>query len=183
MKILRLLALPLLLAAPFARAAAPAFYFVSIDDKDNALLFSDAQRAPIGALPYVLIDRADKRCCFKAGIRPGAKKPVRKNEGDGHAGGLMSGEDKPILKQVGHIDSPAKTEADFAYGIEGMQSVTRKRPDTYQITLQAGSAPIFVHTCYSGEGLRLQLFRRLADKTPYASYYYYLGYDVEPTCR
>lgn len=43
----------------------------------------------------------------------------------------MAGEDKPILKQVGHIDSPAKTEADFAYGIEGMQSVTRKRPDTY----------------------------------------------------
>jgi hypothetical protein len=106
-----------------------------------------------------------------------------RTKGDGHAGGLMSEEDKPMLKKVGHIDSPEKTASDFAYGIGGMQSVTRKRPDTCQITLQAGSAPVFVHTCYSGEGLRLQLFRRLADKTPYASYYYYLGYEVEPTCR
>lgn len=68
MKTLRSLILPLLLATPFASAADPAFYFVSIDDKANALLFSNAQRAPKGDLPYVLIDRADKRCCFKAGI-------------------------------------------------------------------------------------------------------------------
>jgi len=42
---------------------------------------------------------------------------------------------------------------------------------------------VFVRTCYSGEGLRVRLYHRLADRKPYASYYYYLGYDVEPTCR
>lgn len=63
-----------------------------------------------------------------------------------------------------------------------MQSVTQKKRDIYQVTLQAG-APVFVHSCYTGEGLRLRLFRRLSDKKPYASYYYYLGYEVEPTCR
>ena len=63
-----------------------------------------------------------------------------------------------------------------------MQSVTKKARDTYQVALRSGDA-VFVRTCLESEGLRLQLFHQQSDKKPYASYYYYFGYEVEPTCR
>jgi len=179
--VFRPLVLSLLLTTSLANAADPSFYFISAGEKGDAVLFHDPKLASKTDLPYALVDRPTKGCCFKAGVRRGAGKAT--NNGDGDNGSLMSEEDKPIVKQAGYLDSPAKTEFDLAYGFEGMQSVARKGRDAYQVTLAAGRDSVFVRTCYSGEGLKLKLFHKLADKQPYASYYYYLGYEVEPTCR
>jgi hypothetical protein len=179
-KALRFLILTLSLVTSFASAADPAFYFVAIGQHGNAVLFSDVKRLVTSELSYALLDRADKGCCFKAGTSSAASKPAP--EADADRGELMSDDDKAIFRQAGRVVDPKKPESDLAYGIEGMQSVKRRGRDTYQITLQ-DDATVFVRTCYTAEGLRLRLFRRLNDKQPYAGYYYYLGYEVEPTCR
>ncbi|MFL6632172.1 MAG: hypothetical protein ACJ8HJ_07650 [Massilia sp.] len=176
MTIFRPLGLSLLLAAPVAGAADPSFYFIDIAAKGNATLYSEAKTAPKGDLSYALVDRVSAGCCFRAG----ARKPAAKADDD--AVKFMADDDKPIFGHPVNFSAAAKPEPDQAYGFEGMQTVTKKGRDTYQVTLQAGD-PVFVRTCYSGEGLRVRLFHRQADKKPYASYYYYLGYDVEPTCR
>lgn len=180
MTIFRPFCLSLLLTASIANAADAPFYVISIADKGNANLFSEAKSAPKGDLPYVLVEGTKTTCCFRAGPRPGARKAA--GEADDDAAEMMSEEDKPIFTHAGHIVAPAAPEPDLAYGFEGMQAVTKKGRDAWQVTLRAGD-PVFVRTCYSGEGLRLRLFRRLSDRKPYASYYYYLGFDVEPTCR
>jgi hypothetical protein len=172
----RPLGLSLLLVAPIASAADAPFYFIDIAAKGNATLYSEARTAPKGDLSYAIVDRVSAGCCFRAGGR----KPAAKADDD--AVKFMADDDKPIFSHPVNFGGAAKPEPELAYGFEGMQTVTKKSRDTYQITLQAGD-PVFVRTCYSGEGLRLRLFHRLADKKPYASYYYYLGYDVEPTCR
>lgn len=169
-----------MLAASAASAADVPFYVISIAGKGNANLFSEARNAPKGDLPYVLVEGTKTACCFRAGPRPGTRKAAAKADDD--AAEMMSDEDKPIFRHAGHVAAPAAPEPDIAYGFEGMQAVTKAGRDARQVTLRAGD-PVFVRTCYSGEGLRLRLFHRPADKKPYASYYYYLGYDVEPTCR
>jgi hypothetical protein len=176
MTLIRPLGLSLLLATPIASAADAPFYFIAIADKGNAVLYSEAKAAPKGDLSYALVDRVSAGCCFRAG----ARKPAGKADDD--ADKFMADDDKAIFSHPVNFGGAAKPQPELAYGFEGMQTVTKKSRDTYQITLQAGD-PVFVRTCYSGEGLRLRLFHRLADKKPYASYYYYLGYDVEPTCR
>lgn len=179
-KTLRFPILMLSLVTSLASAADPAFYFVSIGQHGNAVLFSDVKRLMTSELSFALLDRADKGCCFKASTSRAASKPAP--EADGGRGELMSDDDKPIFRHAGRVVGPKKPESDLAYGIEGMQSVMRRGRATYQITLQ-GSATVFVRTCYTTEGLRVELFRRQSEKQPYASYYYYLGYEVEPTCR
>lgn len=176
MTILRPLGLSLLLATSFASAADAPFYFIDITDKGNAVLYSESKSAPKGDLSYALVDRVSAGCCFKVA----ARKPAGKTDDD--ADKFMADDDKPIFSHAVQSSGARKPEPDLAYGFEGMQAVTKKGRDTYQVTLLAGD-PVFVRTCYSGEGLRVRLYRRLADKKPYASYYYYLGYDVEPTCR
>lgn len=180
-KTLRTLTMSLLLAPPLACAADPAFYFVDIGEKGDAILFSDAQRLTRTDLSYAFLDRANIGCCFKAGRPRGAAKAAAR-DGDGNGGDLMSDDDRPIFTQVGHMTDPAKPRSDLAYGLEGMQAVTQKGRDAYQITLRNGP-PVFVRTCYTTEGLRLKLYRGPGDKVPYASFYYYLGYEVERTCR
>ena len=174
--------LSLLLAASAASAASatsaaadPSFYVVSIADKGNAILFSDAQTAPKDDLPYAVVGEARTTCCFRAGAR-------RHAAGAAGEGDLMSEEDRPVFRHAGHVRPPARPEPDLGYGFVGMQAVAQKGRDTVQVTLHGGD-PVFVRTCYTGEGLQLRLFHRLADRKPYASYYYYLGYDVERTCR
>ncbi|PQO91124.1 hypothetical protein C5614_26665 [Massilia phosphatilytica] len=176
MTIFRPLGLSLLLAAPIASAADAPFYFIDIAAKGNAVLYSEAKVPPKGDLSYALVDRVAAGCCFRAGARKAARKA-----GD-DADKFMADDDKPIFSHPVDFSGGAKPEPDLAYGFEGMQTVTKKGRGTYQVTMQAGD-PVFVRTCYSGEGMWLRLFHRLADKKPYASYYYYLGYDVEPTCR
>lgn len=175
-RIFRPLGLSLLLAASTASAADAPFYFISIADKGNAVLYSEAKSAPKGDLSYALVNQVSAGCCFRAG----ARKPAGKADDD--AGKFMADDDKPVFSHPVYFGGVPKPELELAYGFEGMQAVTKKGRDTWQVTLQAGD-PVFVRTCYSGEGLRVRLFHRLADKKPYASYYYYLGYDVEPTCR
>lgn len=115
-------------------------------------------------------------CSFKAA----ARKPAGKADDDTVK--FVADDDKPIFSHPVQFGGAKQPEPDQAYGFEGMQTVTKKGRDTYLVTPQAGD-PVFVRTCYSGEGLRVRRYHRLADKRPYASYYYYLGYDVEPTCR
>jgi hypothetical protein len=174
---IRPLGLSLLLATSIASAADAPFYFLSIADQGNAVLYSEAKSAPKGDLSYVRVDEARTNCCFRAG----ARKAVRKADDD-DASKFMADDDKPIFNHAVSFNGAAKPEPALAYGFEGMQSVTKKARGTWQVTLQTGD-PVFVRTCYSGEGMWLRLYRRLADRKPYASYYYYLGYDVEPTCR
>lgn len=171
-RIFRPLGLSLLLAAPIAGAADASFYFIDIADKGNAALYSESKSAPKGDLSYVLVDQVTAGCCFRA----------RAVKGKDDADKFMAEDDKPIFSHAVQFSGARKPEPALAYGFEGMQAVTRKGRGTYQVTLQAGD-PVFVRTCYSGEGMRVRLYHRLADKKPYASYYYYLGYDVEPTCR
>jgi hypothetical protein len=168
--------LSLLLAASIASAADASFYFIDIADKGNAVLYSESKSAPKGDLSYALVDRVASGCCF----RTRAGKPAGKADDD--ADKFMADDDKPIFSHAVQFSGAKKPEPDQGYGFEGMQAVTKKGRDTYQVTLQAGD-PVFVRTCYSGEGMRVRLYHRLADRKPYASYYYYLGYDVEPTCR
>jgi hypothetical protein len=175
-RIFRPLSLSLLLATSIASAADAPFYFIDIADQGKAVLYSESQSAPKGDLSYALVDRVAAGCCFKAT----ARKPARKADDD--VVKFMADDDKPIFSHVVQFSGATKPEPDQAYGFEGMQTVTKKGRGTYQVTLQAGD-PVFVRTCYSGEGLRVRLYHRLADKKPYASYYYYLGYEVEPTCR
>jgi hypothetical protein len=174
--IIRPLGLSLLLAAPIASAADASFYFIDIAAKGNATLYSEAKTAPKGDLSYALVNRVAAGCCFKAA----ARKPARKVDDD--VVKFVADDDKPIFSHVVQFSGATKPEPDQAYGFEGMQTVTKTGRGTYQVTLQAGN-PVFVRTCYSGEGMRVRLYHRQADKKPYASYYYYLGYDVEPTCR
>jgi hypothetical protein len=174
--IFRLLGLSLLLATSIANAADAPFYFIDIADKGKVVLYSESQSAPKSDLPYALVDEVKTNCCFKAVSR----KPAGKADDDTVK--FVADDDKPIFSHAVQFSGARKTEPDLAYGFEGMQAVTKKGRDTYQVTLQAG-APVFVRTCYSGEGMRVRLYHRLADRKPYASYYYYLGYDVEPTCR
>lgn len=174
--IFRPLSLSLLLITSISNAADAPFYFIDIADKGKAILYSESQTAPKGDLSYALVDRAGTGCCFKATVR----KPTRTTDDDTVK--FMADEDKPIFSHAVQFSGARNLGPDQAYGFEGMQAVTKKGRDTYQVTLQAGD-PVFVRTCYSGEGMRVKLYHRLADKKPYASYYYYLGYDVEPTCR
>lgn len=175
MRIFRPFGLSLLLVAPIASSADAPFYFISIAEKGNAVLYSETKSAPKGDLSYALVDQVNAGCCFKAG----ARKAARKADDDAR---FMADDDKLVFSHPVQFSGATKPEPDLAYGFEGMQAVTKKNRSTYQVTLRDGD-PVFVRTCYSGEGLRLRLFHRLADKKPYASYYYYLGYDVEPTCR
>ncbi|WP_371766139.1 hypothetical protein [Massilia sp.] len=174
--IFRPLGLSLLLTTSIANAADAPFYFIDIADKGKAVLYSESQSAPKGDLSYALVDRVSMGCCFKAA----ARKPAGKTDDDTVK--FVADDDKPIFSHPVQLGGAKKPEPDQAYGFEGMQTVTKKGRDAYQVTLQAGG-PVFVRTCYSGEGLRVRLYHRLADQKPYASYYYYLGYDVEPTCR
>ncbi|MCS0629543.1 hypothetical protein NX786_09370 [Telluria mixta] len=176
MTIFRPLALSLLLASSIVSAADAPFYFIDIADTGKAVLYSESQRAPKGDLSYALVDRVSMGCCVKAT----ARKPARKTDDDTVK--FVADEVKPIFSHTVQFSGARKPEPDQAYGFEGMQTVTKKGRGTYQVTLQAGD-PVFVRTCYSGEGMRVRLYHRLADRKPYASYYYYLGYDVEPTCR
>jgi hypothetical protein len=178
----RLAGLSLLFAASCAAAADPAFYVVSVVHNGNALLFGGSKTPPATDLPYVIVDGAKMDCCFRAGPRPGARKAARRDD-DGRVA-MMSEQDKPVFTHAGHIRPPGKRQPDVGYGVEGMKAVTAKPRDTYEITLQSGD-PVYVRTCYTAEGLRFRLFRRMADRQPYASYYFYLGYDyeLEPTCR
>ena len=176
MKARRPLTLSLLLTTSIASAADAPFYFIDIANNGKAILYSEAKTAPKGDLSYALVDRVSAGCCFKATGR----KPAGKADDDTVK--FMADDDKPIFSHAVQFSGARKLELDQAYGFEGMQAVTKKGRDTYQVTLQAGD-PVFVRTCFSGEGMRVRLYHRLADKKPYASYYYYLGYDVEPTCR
>jgi hypothetical protein len=170
-KIHRALALVLLLAAGAARAVDAPFYFIDIPGQGKPVLYSESKTAPKGDLPYARVDRAGTACCFRATARkaPDADK-------------FTAEEDKPVFSHAVAFTGAAKPEWGLAYGFEGMQAVTKKGRDTYQVTLQAGD-PVFVRTCYSGEGMWVRLFHKLAEQKPYASYYYSLGFDVEPTCR
>ena len=170
------LSLSLLLATSIANAADAPFYFIDIVDKGNAVLYNESKSAPKGDLSYALVDQVAAGCCVRA--RTG--KPTGKADDD--ADKFMADNGKEIFGHAVQFSGAKKPEPALAYGFEGMQSVTKKGRDTYQVTLQAGD-PVFVRTCYSGEGMRVRLYHRLADRKPYASYYYYLGYDVEPTCR
>jgi len=180
MAVIRPLGMSLLLGTSVASAADTPFYVVFIADKGNATLFSAARSAPKGELPFALVDRAARRCCFKVRTRPGSLKMASATDEVRTA--VMSEDDKPMFGYAGYVSDPATPEPALAYGFEGMQSVTKKARDTYQVTLRSGD-PVFVHTCLESEGLRLQLFHQQSDKKPYASYYYYFGYGVEPTCR
>jgi hypothetical protein len=180
MAVIRPLGMSLLLATSIASAADTSFYFIFIADKGTAALFSEARSAPKGELPFAFVDRAATRCCFKARTRPGSRKTA--SEADEVRTDVMSEDDKPMFRYAGYVSDPATPEPALAYGVEGMQSVTKKARDTYQVTLRYGD-PVFVRTCLESEGLRLQLFHRQSDQKPYASYYYYFRYDVEPTCR
>ena len=170
------LGLTLLLAAPIASAAVAPFYVIDIADKGKATLYSDSQSAPKADLAYVPVDTATSGCCFRA--RTGTPR----GKVDDDVVKFVADDDKPIFSHTARFNGARQPEPELAYGFEGMQAVTKKGRGTYQVTLQTGD-PVFVRTCFSGEGMRLRLFRRLADRKPYASYYYYLGYDVKPTCR
>ena len=174
--ILRPLGLALLLAAANANAADAAFYFINIGANGNAVLYSESASAPKGDVSYALVDRVSAGCCFRAA----AGKPAR--QADDEADKFMADSGKPVFSHAVRFGGARKPEPGLAYGVEGMRAVTKTGRDTYRVTLQAGD-PVFVRTCFTSEGMQVRLFRAPADRKPYASYYYSLGYDVEPTCR
>ena len=78
----------------------------------------------------------------------------------------------------------AETPPDkLAFGIEGMTSMQPKGKRTYEVVVEQYAKPVIVRQCLGAEGVNFRLYHSLADKKPFATYYFALGYDVKADCR
>jgi hypothetical protein len=71
----------------------------------------------------------------------------------------------------------------LAFGIEGMSAVTARGKRTYEVAMPKNGSPVIMRHCLGVEGVNFRLYHSMADKKPYASYYFALGYDTKPDCR
>ena len=177
--------LVLALAARVA-AAEPHFYVLDVRHTGDAVLHSSSQNvSPTAALPYVLVDTPVMNCCFHVGLKPGQRTSSVKIDED--APPLTSEEGEEIDQVAGYVvAAPRSTRAGvdkLAFGLDGMTSVKAKEKRTYAITFGKGTKPVIVKHCLGAEGVNFRLYRASADRTPYASYYFALGYDTTPNCE
>lgn len=184
MKLLAALCLASCLNTAWATGS-PDFYVVDVRRSQDAILHSVKKvgTAAGAGLPYVMLDAGKQVCCFKAGPKPGERKSPLKIDAD--APPLSSEKDEDSYQLIGHVTgTPAQTSgrAKLAFGVEGMTRAIPRGAKTYEVTTAEGGGTVVVRHCLATEGVNFSLYRSLKDKTPYATYYYALGYEIEPDC-
>lgn len=160
-------------------AAAPEFYVVNISSDNTAVLHTTVKAANRSQKrPFIVLGDGRQACCFnasplsKAASSGGEALPVLVAP-EGEESFRFPGTYRPAGGQ-GSID-------DFAFGLGGMTGATKVGKDAYEVRLANGPAVIVRH-CNGMEGINFKLYRALRDKQPFATYYYALGYDIEPDC-
>jgi hypothetical protein len=186
MKAFCALCLAFLFPVALAAAAPPRFYVVDIRHTGDAVLHVGTSSAASKLeLPYVVVDTPTMSCCFRAGVKPGARRSSIKIDED--APPLMSEEGEETFQFPGYVTAaptaaPNGTDR-LAFGIEGMTSVTPKGKRTYEIMLPQSAKPVIVRHCLGAEGVNFRLYHAMADKRPFATYYFALDYDIKADCR
>ncbi|MBB3222140.1 hypothetical protein [Pseudoduganella umbonata] len=160
-------------------AAEPEFYVLNLTPDSPALLHTTAKKlVPAAKLPFVVLGNDRQECCFvpraqpKDGQRSGAPSSTLASS-QGEETYQFAGAYRPLGK-------PREID-DFAFGIEGMTTAKKIGKDVYEVGL-TGASPLIVRHCSGTEGINFRVYRALRDKEPVVSYYYYLGYDIEPDC-
>ncbi|GGC01898.1 hypothetical protein [Pseudoduganella buxea] len=180
-----LLAVPLLALQSCSRPADPAFYVVDVADGGHAHLYTtqaNIDHDQARKLPVAFFDRKGPDCCFVFGDklpRPvtDMQRMLLREQPDGdEEGRRIAGRYAPA-GMVRKDDWPG-----LGFGFDGMGKVRRLDAMTHEVRFADSAPPVFVRHCTTGEGVRIALLRARGDASPYASYYYALGYDTEPDC-
>jgi hypothetical protein len=166
--------------------AEPLFYVLDLRHTGDAVLHVSSQgMSPKAALPYVVVDTSAMKCCFHTGPKPGERRSTISINEDTPP---LSSEDGAETVQFGGYvtvvprDKRGIVDA-LAFGLAGMTSVTAKGERTYEVVVRGHAKPVIVRHCLGAEGVNFRLYKRAADRKPYATFYYALGYDTEPDCR
>jgi hypothetical protein len=176
-----------LLCCGIAHAAdTPRFYVLDVRHTGEAVLHANSGHIPKTDQQYALADTGTVNCCFRFGTKPGLRKPsIRLDE---NAPPLTSSIGEDTYQFPGYVTAQPGTgklaaSDTLAFGVVGMASITSKGKDTYEVAFSDGSKPLFVRKCLGAEGVNFRLYQGLADKKPFVTYYFALGYDTKPDCR
>lgn len=166
--------------------AEPLFYVLDLRHTGDAVIHaSDKSISPTVALPYIVVDSPGMACCVKVGRKPGQRKPPIRIDED--APRLSSEDGEETFQVPGYVNvvpAGARGSVDtLAFGLVGMTSVSAKGKRTYEIMMRGSAKPVVVGHCLGAEGVNFRLYHRVGDARPYATYYYALGYDIEPDCQ
>ena len=169
-----------------AAADNPPFYVVDVRHNGDAVLHVSTNNVPPKVeLPYIVVDTPVMACCFQLGPKTPGRKALKIDE---DAPPLTSEEGEETFQFAGHVTGASLTRqrnaADkLAFGIEGMTSMQPKGKRTYEVVVEQYAKPVIVRHCLGVEGVNFRLYHSLADKKPFATYYFALGYDVKADCR
>jgi hypothetical protein len=182
---MKLLCVLFLALAGHEAAAEPLFYVLDVRHTGDAVLHASGKNvSPTVARPYIVVDAPRVECCFKVGLKPGQRKPAVKIDED--APPLSSEKGEETFQFSGYVDvvpTGARGAVDtLAFGFVGMSSVSPKGKRTYEVMMGDRAKPVVVSHCLGAEGVNFRLYHRVGDTKPYATYYYSLGYDIEPDC-
>ncbi|MGI4846288.1 MAG: hypothetical protein ACRYF7_23600 [Janthinobacterium lividum] len=166
-------------------AAEPLFYVLDVRHTGDAILHASSRSvAPKAPLAYVLVDSPAMECCFHIGLKPGQRKSTAKIDED--APRLTSEEGDETFQRSGYVVQPPRGATGamdkLAFGVEDMTSVRVKNKRTYEIVFGKAAKSVIVKHCLGAEGVNFRLYHSIADRAPYASYYFALGYDTAPDC-
>jgi hypothetical protein len=172
----------------YCRAGEPAFYVVDIKQHNEVLLhYAGEQADPKEPLPFVLLDTGKSACCFVFGSPK--SKHAKVDDGipehvlsSGHGEGREPFEFWGRYKADDRSRAQGKLDLQIAFGLVGMDSVKLVGKDKFAVAMLGSPSTVYVHQCLDGEGIRFELFHSIKEKKPYANYYLWLGYDVEPDC-
>lgn len=166
--------------------AEPLFYVLDLRHTGDAVLHASGQSvSPKASLPYIVVDTPGMKCCFRTGSKPGRRRSAISLNEDAPPLSLEEGaEAVQLAGYVTVIPTDRREAVDaLAFGLAGMTSVRAKGERTYEIVVEGRAKPVIVRHCLGAEGVNFRLYQRAADRKPYATFYYALGYDTEPDCR
>jgi hypothetical protein len=167
-------------------AEPPEFYVLSVRHTGEAVLHANTDHVPKADQQYALADTGAVNCCFRFGTKPGVHKPSIKIAED--APPLTSSIGEEMYRFPGYLTAQPgagkRAASDtLAFGVVGMTGVTAKEKNTYEVAFGDGTKPLFVRKCLGAEGVNFRLYHGLAEKKPFVTYYFALGYDTKPDCR
>lgn len=164
----------------------PEFYVLDVRHTGEAVLHANTDQIPKADQQYALADTGTVNCCFRFGTKPGMRKPSIKIDEDAPPLTSSIGEETyPFPGYLTAQPGAGKRAASdtLAFGVVGMTGVTAKGKNTYEVALGDDNKPLFVRKCLGAEGVNFRLYHNLADKKPFVTYYFALGYDTKPDCR
>jgi hypothetical protein len=170
-----------------AWAAEPAFYLVDRKPDGEVLLYlAGKDPVPKKPLSFVLLDTGKPACCFV--IR--APKPRTSMDENGNFSPFLSSDEGGEAPQfVGQYkrqsDSRVAANLDnqLGFGLVGMESARLIGHQTFEIAVVGNPSKVIMRQCLSSEGVHFRFFHSTKEKKPFASYYLWLGYDIEPDCK